>query len=102
MIINNKYQVNILLDDGAISNIISLDLIKKLGIKELVETQRRYITTNGESNQALGIAQNIIIKIQGRNTRISIIIYNHDTFPLLLEYKILKKLKISINWENYD
>jgi hypothetical protein len=30
MMINNKYQVNILLDDGAISNIINLDLIKRL------------------------------------------------------------------------
>jgi predicted aspartyl protease len=100
--INNKYQVNILLDDGAISNIISLDLIKRLGIKELTETQRRYITTNGESSQVLGIAQNIIIGIQGRNIKISIIVYNHDTFPLLLGCKTLKKLKISKNWEKYD
>jgi predicted aspartyl protease len=102
MIINNKYQVNILLDDGAItSNIISLDIIKRIGIKVLIETQRRYFITNGESDQILGLIQDIIIGIQGRNIKIFIIIYNHDILPLL-EYKTLKKLKILINWEKYD
>ena len=100
--VNNKCQVNALLDGGATPNIISLDLIKRLGIKELTETQRKYITANGESSQALGIAQDIILGIQGRNIRISAIVYNHDAFPLLLGRKTLKKLKISTNWEKCD
>ena len=35
--VNNLYYVNALLDRGAVPNIVSLDLIKKLGIKELLK-----------------------------------------------------------------
>ena len=62
--VDGLYEVNTLLDRGAASNIISLDLVKRLKIKELLQTCYKYITVNGEKSQALGIAQNITINIQ--------------------------------------
>src|SRR5204863_5737229 len=41
--LNNKFQVNALLDGGAVPNIISLELVKKLGIKDLLQTHCKYI-----------------------------------------------------------
>jgi len=45
--INNLYYVNALLDRGAVSNIVSFDLVKRLGIKELIKDPGKYITVNG-------------------------------------------------------
>jgi len=39
------------LDGEAVPNIISLDLIKKLGIKELLKDPGKYITANGQRSQ---------------------------------------------------
>ena len=80
--VNNIYEVNSLLDGRAVPNIISLDLVKKLKIKELLQTHCKYITANGEKSQALGIAQNITINLLGRTLRIAAIVYNHNAFPL--------------------
>ena len=54
--VNNIYYVNTLLDRGAVPNIISFDLIKRLGIKELLKDSGKYITVSGQRSQALGIA----------------------------------------------
>ena len=97
--VNNKYEVNTLLDGGAVPNIISLDLVKKLGIKHLLQTHCKYITANGEKSQALGVAQGITINLLGKTLKIMAIVYNHDAFPLLLGRKSLKKLKVITDWD---
>jgi len=91
---NNLYYVNALLDGGAVSNIVSLNLLKKLGIKELLKDPGKYTTANGERSQASGIAQGMIIYFKGKTLRFSAIIYNPDVFSLLLERKVLHKLKV--------
>ena len=42
------YKVNTLLDSGAVPNIISLGLVQKLKIKELLQTYYKNTTTNGK------------------------------------------------------
>jgi len=59
--VNNLYYVNALLDGGAVPNIVSLDLIKKLRIKELLKDPRKYTMANGQRSQALDIAEDITI-----------------------------------------
>lgn len=61
---DNIYIVNALLDGEAVPNIISLDLVKILGIKHYNLQSYKHITkfdnANGEKTQAqLEIAQNI-------------------------------------------
>jgi len=51
--VNNLYYVTALLDGGAVPNIVSLDLIKKLGIKELLKDPGKYTTANGQRSRAL-------------------------------------------------
>lgn len=97
--VNDLYEVNTLLNKGAIPNIISLELVKRLQIKKLLWTYDKYITINNEKNQALEIAQNITIGILGRTLKISATIYNHNSFPLLLGRKTLKKLKVITDWD---
>jgi len=75
-------------------------LHKQLGIKELAKTHINYITANGDRSQALGIAENIIIKILGLNLKISANVYDHSAFPLLLGRKTLKMLGISTDWKD--
>ena len=45
--VNNLYYESALLDGGTVPNIVSLDLIKKLGIKELPKDPRKYSIANG-------------------------------------------------------
>ena len=45
--INNYYIINILLDRGVIPNIISLDLVKRLDLKELIKDFSKDIVANG-------------------------------------------------------
>ena len=45
--INNYYIINILLDRGVIPNIISLDLVKRLDLKELIKDFSEDIVANG-------------------------------------------------------
>jgi len=45
--INNYYIINILLDRGVIPNIISLDLVKRLDLKELIKDFSKDIIVNG-------------------------------------------------------
>jgi RNase H-like domain found in reverse transcriptase/Reverse transcriptase (RNA-dependent DNA polymerase)/Integrase zinc binding domain/Integrase core domain/gag-polyprotein putative aspartyl protease/Retrotransposon gag protein len=97
--LNNKFQVNTLLDGGAVPNIISLELVKRLGIKDLVQTHCKYITANGQKSEALGIAQDINLVIQGQHLKFAAIVYNHHAFPLLLGRRVLKRLKVITNWE---
>ena len=97
--LNNKFQVNALLDGGAVPNIISLELVKKLGIKDLLQTHCKYITANGQKSQALGIAQDIKLDIQGQQLKFAAIVYNHHAFPLLLGRRVLKRLKVITDWE---
>src|SRR5437762_3011040 len=98
--LNNKFQVNTLLDGGAVPNIISLELVKKLGIKDLLQTHCKYIiTANGQKSQALGIAQDIKLDIQGQQLKFAAIVYNHHAFPLLLGRRVLKRLKVTTDWE---
>ena len=59
--VNNLYYINALLDGGAVPNIVSFDLIKKLEIKELLKEPGKYTTANDQRSQALGIAQGITI-----------------------------------------
>ena len=92
--VNTLYYVNALLDGGAVSSIVSLDLIKKLGIKELLKDPGKYTMANGQRSQALGIAQGITIYFMGKTLRFSAIVYNHNAFPLLLRRKVLYKLKV--------
>ena len=84
--LNNKFQVNTLLDGGAVPNIISLESVKKLGIKDpkLIAS-----TANGQKSQI----------IQGPNLKFSAIGYNHNAFPLLLGRRVLKRLEIITDWE---
>ena len=97
--VNNLYNVNSLLDGGAVPNIISLDLVKKLGIKELLKDPGKYTTANGQRSQALGIAQGITIQFMGKMLRFSAIVYNHNAFPLLLGRKALTKLRVITDWD---
>ena len=73
------------MDGGAVPDIVSLDLIKKLGIKELLKDPGKYTTANGQRSQALGIAQGITINFMGKVLRFSTIVYNHDALSLLLK-----------------
>jgi len=82
------------LDGGAVPNIITLDLIKKLGIKELLKDPGKYTMANSQRSQALSIAQGITIYFMEKTLRFSAIFYNHDAFLLLLERKVLHKLKV--------
>src|ERR1700730_9444386 len=100
LLVNDNFKVNTLLDGGAVPNIISLTLVKQLGIKELTRTHINYITANGDKSQALGIAENIMIKILGLTLKISAIVYDHSAFPLLLGRKTLKMLGISTDWKD--
>jgi len=97
--VNDKYFVNALLDGGAVPSVISLELVKRLGIQELHKAHSKYITANGEKSEALGIAQNISIQIMGQKIKIAAIVYNHSAFPLLLGRRAMKSLKISTEWE---
>ena len=97
--LNNKFQVNALLDGGAVPNISSLELVKKLGIKDLLQSHCKYITANGQKSQALGIAQDIKLDIQGQQLKFAAIVYNHQAFPLLLGRRVLKRLKVITDWE---
>jgi len=97
--LDNKFKVNALLDGGAVPNIISLELVKKLGIQDLLETNCKYITANGQKSKALGIAQDISLNIQGQQLKFAAIVYNHNAFPLLLGRRVLKRLKIFTDWE---
>ena len=97
--VNDAFEVNALLDGGAVPNIISLDLVKKLNIKELLRTANKYITANGQKSQALRIAQNIKIELLDQSLIITAIVYNHNAFPLLLGRKALKKLRIITDWD---
>ena len=63
--VNNLYYVNALLDRWAIPIIVSLNLIKKLGIKELLKDPGKYTTLNDHRSQALGLAQGITIYFMG-------------------------------------
>jgi len=96
--VNNLYYVNALLDGGAVPNIVSFDLIKKLGIKELLKDSGKYTTASSQRSQALGIAQGITIYFRGKLLRFSAIVYNHDAFPLLLGRRVLHKQKILTDW----
>ena len=57
--VNNCYYVNALLAAGAVPNIVSLNLIKKLGIKELLKDPGKYTTVNGQRSQVQG--QNVTL-----------------------------------------
>jgi len=96
--VNSLHYVNALLNGGAVLNIVSLDLIKRLGIKELLKDPGKYTMVNGQRSQALDIAQGITIYFMEKTLRFSLIIYNHDIFPLLLGRKVLHKLKVHTDW----
>src|SRR6202023_268522 len=70
IIVDKQYLVNALLDGGAVPNIISISLVKQLGIKELEPTHVNYITANGKRSKALGIAQDITIRIFNKEMKI--------------------------------
>ena len=53
IVINNEFLVNTLLNEEAVPNIISIELVKQLNIKELKSTQCNYITTNGKQSKTL-------------------------------------------------
>jgi len=59
--VNSLYYVNALLDGGVVPNIVSLDLIKRLEIKELLKDPGKYTMANGQRSQAFGIDQGITI-----------------------------------------
>ena len=99
IVLNDMYLVNTLLDGGAVPNIISIELVKQLDIKELEPTQCNYITANGKRSKALGITQNIVLRIFNKELRVTAIVYNYTAFPFLLGRRTLKKLKILTDWE---
>jgi len=96
--VNNLYYVNVLMVGEAVSNMVSLDLIKKLEIKVLLKDPGKYTTANGQKSQALGIAQCIIIYFMEKLLRFSSSVYNHSAFLLSSERKVLHKLKALIGW----
>ena len=96
--VNNLYHVNALLDGGVVPNIVSLILVKRLGIKELIKDPGKYTTANGQRSQALGIAQGITIYFMGKTLRFYAIVYNHNVFLLLLGRKVFHKLKVLTDW----
>ena len=67
IVFNDMYLVNTLLNGGVILNIISIELVKQLDIKELEPTQCNYITANGKRSKALDITQNITIRLLTKN-----------------------------------
>ena len=98
IVINDEFLVNTLLNGGAVPNIISIKLVKQLGIKELEFTQCNYITANGKQSKTLGITQNITIRLFNKELRIAAIVYNHIAFPFLARNKT--KLDIAISGLN--
>ena len=87
------------MDRGAVPNIASLDLIKKLGIKELLKDPGKYTIANGQRGQALDITQGITIYFMEKTLRFSAIVYNYDALPLLLGRKVLHRLKVLTDWD---
>jgi len=92
--VNNFYYVNSFLDGEAVSDIMSLDLIKELGIKELLKDPGKDTIANSQRSQALDIAQGITIYFMEKTSRFLAIIYNHKAFYLWLKTKVYHKLKV--------
>jgi len=74
-----------------------LNLVKRLGIKELIKNSSKYTTANSQRSQVLGTAQGVTIEFMGKILKFSAIVYNYDIFPLLLKRKALPKLRVITN-----
>ena len=74
-------------------------MVKRLKIKNVLQTHSKYKPTNGEKSWALGIAHNIIIEVLDKILKINAIVYDHKAFSLLLRRRTLKRSRVITDWD---
>jgi hypothetical protein len=65
----NGQQCEIVLDGGSTSNMVSLDLIKRLGIRQMLPSNMTFIMANGARHRARGLVK-VIIGIEGQERKV--------------------------------
>lgn len=92
----NSTLVPIILDSGAVPNLISVKFLEKLRIDPSypVQNARKVTLANGSQDESLGKIKGLEVNIKGTKHKIDALIFNVDTYDLLLGRKDLSTFKI--------
>src|SRR5438046_168217 len=99
--LNNKFQVNALLDGGAVPNIIyQFGGSKETWNKRFTPNPLQIYYCKWTKKSSIRNCSRNKIGYSGRTIEIcSYCLYNHHAFPLLLGRRVLKRLEIITDWE---
>ena len=98
----NGVPVEAILDGGAGSCLISLQLINQLGINSLDKSNTTHALADGSRSRAIGVARGLALTFgDGIATRamIDATVFDQDDYPLLIGRYLLEALKIGTDWE---
>ena len=84
------------------TNIASLDFISKIGYTSLKDIRREYVFANGSRAVSLGVLTKLPVKIFGKLLLITVTIFDHKDYTLLLGRKALREFKISTDWDSMN
>lgn len=87
-----------LLDGGSATNIVSLNLVNKLGIQDITECRTIFALADGSRKHAIGQLNNLELEIQGIQKPIQAVIFDQDDFEILLGRPGLISFGIVTDW----
>ena len=79
-----NFETATVLDGGSVTNIASLDFVSKIGYTTMDPIRREYVFANGSRAVSLGVLTKLPVKICGRLIYITVTIFDHKDYTLLL------------------
>ena len=99
--VEGKYKTMAILDGGSTSSIMSLDLIKALGVTQLHKSNCTHGMADGRKIDAVGVAKGITIEIGGVQRIVDVAVFERPDYDLLIGRKALHSFGINTDWARY-
>ena len=100
--VEGKFRTRAILDGGSTSNIMSLGLAKALGVTHLHKSKFTHGMADGRRVEAVGVAKNISITIQGVTHVVDVTVFERPDYDLLIGRKALHQFGIHTDWAKYN
>lgn len=91
---------SIILDGGSGTNIVTSNLLSRIGVDEIFESEEQYTFANGESAMCIGEVHDLSIEVGGVLIVISAAVFNHTKYEILLGQNALQQLGIIANFKD--
>jgi hypothetical protein len=96
----NNIPCEVVLDGGSTGNMVSLALVRKLGIQKMNPSDSIFIMANGDKQKPLGVV-NLSLGIQGVHLPIQANVFSRPEYDCLLGRFSMKQFRISTSWETH-